>query len=51
MLVINGKRISSMMINGKMIQSEHLDGSLIWQINSALYDWFRSEGWHRSESW
>ncbi len=51
MLVINGKRISSMMINGKMISTKYLDGDLIWQLNNALSAWFRSDGYFRSEAW
>lgn len=51
MLVINGKRVVSMMIDGKMIQAKYLDGALIWQLNNALSDWFRSEGWFRSDGW
>lgn len=51
MLIINGKRIASMMIDGKMMQAKYLEGELIWQLNNALSDWFRSEGWFGSEAW
>lgn len=51
MLVINGKRIASMMINGKMISAKYLDGDLIWQINGAVSGWFPSAGWFVDDAW